>query len=218
MNKKFVSALTCIVLAMGLTACGAEEKTTTNSAPKKEEQPKQQGTDSSIEKSSTNDIKEPVKQGDNNNSSTKSSSSNGLEERPETATKVTLDGYLKKYNEISDRFRREKVKILPFEYNKSEYGPVLYSLPGVKENQPGYARVSLGLNNDNSIATIQFDGSLHEMSTIQAMVEATGIEWDGEALEMVQSKGQSKAQAEKNVWSFTVSTAPSGVSVFLIAL
>ncbi|MGX5609573.1 hypothetical protein ACWKTZ_24685 [Bacillus cereus] len=192
MSKKLLSALTCGAIVLGLAACGSEEKTTTNSSPKTEE---------------------PTKQKENN-----SSTKTVIEETKYTAG-LTPEQYLKNYNKIKDRFAKEKVKLLPFEDVKTDNGPVLYTVPGIKDNQPGYTRIDYRTTRDNkTISNIQYIGSMEEMSTIQAMVEATGMPWDAEVSQLVESKGQSKEGIKKNGWSISVDKSVVGVRVFLVHL
>ncbi|MDA1674681.1 hypothetical protein [Bacillus cereus group sp. TH152-1LC] len=192
MSKKLLSALTCGAIVLGLAACGSEEKTTTNSSPKTEE---------------------PTKQKENN-SSTKT-----VIEDSKNAVGLTPEQYLKNYNKIKDRFAKEKVKLLPFEDVKTEYGPVLYITTGIEEKQPGYTRVTYHINKDGkTISNIQYVGPMDEMSTIQAMVEATGMPWDAEVSQLVESKGKSAHEVRKNGWIITVDKSVVGVRVHLISL
>lgn len=192
MSKKLLSALTCGAIVFGLAACGSEEKTATNSSPKTEESTKQKS----------------------NNSSTKT-----VIEESKNAVGLTPEHYLKNYNKIRDRFAREKVRLLPFEDVKTDNGPVFFTIPGIKDNQPGYTRIDYRLNKDGkTISNIQYIGSMEEMSTIQAMVEATGMPWDAEVSQLVESKGQSKKEIRKNGWVISVDKSVVGVRVFLVSL
>ncbi|PGP12617.1 hypothetical protein COA01_32900 [Bacillus cereus] len=192
MSKKLLSALTCGAIVFGLAACGSEEKATTTSSPKTEE---------------------PTKQKEN------TSSTKTVIEDSKNAVGLTPEQYLKNYNKIKDRFAKERVKLLPFEDVKTDNGPVLYTIPGLKDNQPGYTRIDYRTNRDNkTISNIQYIGPMEEMSTIQAMVEATGMPWDAEVSQLVESKGQSKEEIRKNGWVIDVEKSASGVRVFLVSL
>ncbi|MCU7666789.1 hypothetical protein [Bacillus thuringiensis] len=193
MSKKLLSALTCGAIVLGLAACGSEEKTATNSSQKTEE---------------------PTKQKENN-SSTKT-----VIEDSKNAVGLTPEQYLKNYNKVKDRFAKEKVKLLPLEDVKTEYGPVLYITTGLEEKQPGYTRVTYHINRDEkTIGHIEYVGPMDEMSTIQAMVEATGMPWDAEVSQFVESKGKSKKyEIQKNGWKINVDKSVGGVRVYLISL
>ncbi|MEJ1518180.1 hypothetical protein R3O67_33935 [Bacillus cereus] len=192
MSKKLLSALTCGAIVLGLAACGSEEKTATNSSPKTEE---------------------PTKQKENN-SSTKT-----VIEDSKNAVGLTPEQYIKNYNKIKDEFAKERVKLLPFENVKTDNGPVLYTVPGLKDNQPGYTRIDYRTSRDNkTISNIQYIGPIEEMSTIQAMVEATGMPWDAEVSQLIESKGQSKKEIRKNGWVLSADKSVVGVRVFLVSL
>ncbi|GAB6428189.1 hypothetical protein bcgnr5372_38980 [Bacillus luti] len=194
MNKKLVSVLTCGVLAMGLVGCGSEEKTATNSAPKNEEQTKQQG----------------------NTSSTKT-----VSEESKNGVSLTPEEYIKNYNKVKDRFAKEKVKLLPLEYNKDDTMGVFYTTPGLKREQMGFTHVDYHPNRkDKTISDIQYHGPMEEMSTIQAIVEATGMPWDAEVSQLVESKGQSNSNQSirKKGWSISAEKSVIGVKVLLVRL
>ncbi|PDZ94758.1 hypothetical protein CON36_32070 [Bacillus cereus] len=192
MSKKLLSALTCGAIVFGLAACGSEEKNTTNSSPKTEE---------------------PTKQTENN-SSTKT-----VSEEAKNAVGLSPEQFVKNYNKIKGEFAKEKVKLLPLEYNKDDRMMVLYTTPGLKDNQLGYTHIDYHTEKSGkTLSNVQYIGPMEEMSTIQAIVEATGMPWDAEVSQLVESKGQSKEEIRKNGWVLSVDKSAVGVRVFLVSL
>lgn len=192
MSKKLLSALTCGAIVIGLAACGSEEKTTTNSSPKTEE---------------------PTKQTENN-SSTKT-----VSEEAKNAVGLSPEQFVKNYNKIKGEFAKEKVKLLPLEYNKDDRTMVLYTTPGLKDNQLGYTNIDYRTERSGkTLSNVQYIGPMEEMSTIQAIVEATGMPWDAEVSQLVESKGQSKEEIRKNGWVLSAEKSAVGVRVFLVSL
>ncbi|GAB6546938.1 hypothetical protein [Bacillus luti] len=98
---------------------------------------------------------------------------------------------------------------------------VFYTTPGLKREQMGFTHVDYHPNRkDKTISDIQYHGPMEEMSTIQAIVEATGMPWDAEVSQLVESKGQSNSNQSirKKGWSISAEKSVIGVKVLLVRL
>ncbi|GAB6611269.1 MULTISPECIES: hypothetical protein [Bacillus] len=160
MNKKLLLTLSCSVLCMGLAACDTETK------------------------------KEEVKQAATRNGASEdwTDKSNGKQEIKAPFKKVSMDQYIKNYNKIKGKMKKEGKDIFPFEYEKQDHlvGYTVYSTKSKTEYQSkGYTEVKVHLNDAREVVHISYYGNVTDMNTIQAMTEATNIKWTKEMENLV---------------------------------
>ncbi|EOS8270867.1 TPA: hypothetical protein ACTZ3L_003756 [Bacillus cereus] len=160
MNNKLLLTLSCSVLFMGLAACDSE--------PKKEE----------------------VKQATTRNGASEdwTDNSKDKQETKSTFKKVSMDQYIKNYNKIKEKMKKEGKETFPFEYEKQDHlvGYTVYSTKSKTEYQSkGYTEVEVYLNDAREVVRISYKGNVTDMNTIQAMTEATNIKWTKEMENLV---------------------------------
>ncbi|WMY18300.1 hypothetical protein P3F89_27280 (plasmid) [Bacillus tropicus] len=163
MNNKLLLTLSCSVLFMGLAACDSE--------PKKEEV-KQAATRNGASEDWTDNSKDK-------------------QETKDPFKKVSMDQYIKNYNKIKEKMKKEGKEIFPFEYEKQDHlvGYTVYSTRSKTEYQSkGYTEVEIYLNDDREVVRISYKGNVTDMNTIQAMTEATNIKWTKEMENLVLAK------------------------------
>ncbi|PER24673.1 hypothetical protein CN490_22990 [Bacillus cereus] len=173
MNSKLLLTLSCSVLFMGLAACDSEQK------------------------------KEEVKQAATRNGASEdwTDNSKGKQETKAPFKKVSMDQYIKNYNKIKEKMKKEGKEIFPFEYEKQDHlvGYTVYSTRSKTEYQSkGYTEVEIYLNDDREVVRISYKGNVTDMNTIQAMTEATNIKWTKEMENLVLARQRHSAVIKMN--------------------
>uniref|UniRef100_UPI003D98C0D3 hypothetical protein n=1 Tax=Bacillus wiedmannii TaxID=1890302 RepID=UPI003D98C0D3 len=105
------------------------------------------------------------------------------QEQTTTFKKVSMDQYIKNYNKIKEKMKKEGKEIFPFEYEKQDHlvGYTVYSTQSKTEFQKnGYTKVEVFLNDAREVVRISYAGNVTDMNTIQAMTEASNIKWTKE--------------------------------------
>ena len=173
MNNKLLLTLSCSVLFMGLAACDSEQK------------------------------KEEVKPAATRNGASEdwTDNSKGKQETKAPFKKVSMDQYIKNYNKIKEKMKKEGKEIFPFEYEKQDHlvGYTVYSTRSKTEYQSkGYTEVEIYLNDDREVVRISYKGNVTDMNTIQAMTEATNIKWTKEMENLVLARQRHSAVIKMN--------------------
>ncbi|BCC10500.1 MULTISPECIES: hypothetical protein [Bacillus cereus group] len=99
-----------------------------------------------------------------------------------------MDQYIKNYNKIKEKMKKEGKETFPFEYEKQDHlvGYTVYSTKSKTEYQSkGYTEVEVYLNDAREVVRISYKGNVTDMNTIQAMTEATNIKWTKEMENLV---------------------------------
>ncbi|HFK1685306.1 TPA: hypothetical protein ACGXND_005273 [Bacillus tropicus] len=173
MNNKLLLTLSCSVLFMGLAAC--------NSEPKKEEA-KQTATNQTTATSSNSENQPRATR--NGVPEDWTDDSKGTTETKAPFKKVSMDQYLKNYNKIKEKMKKEGKEIFPFVYDK-ETGTVYSTKSKTEYQKNGYTQVEVYSNDAHEVVHIFYTGNVTDMNTIQAMTEATNIKWTKEMENMV---------------------------------
>ncbi|MDA1652704.1 MULTISPECIES: hypothetical protein [unclassified Bacillus cereus group] len=174
MNNKLLLTLSCSVLFMGLAACDSEpkkEEVKQTTAPSSNSENQPRATRNGVPEDWTDDSKGTTE----------------TKEKQETKTpfkKVSMDQYLKNYNKIKEKMKKEGKEIFPFVYDK-ETGTVYSTKSKTEYQKNGYTQVEVYSNDAHEVVHIFYTGNVTDMNTIQAMTEATNIKWTKEMENMV---------------------------------
>lgn len=193
MKKTLYTALTCVSLLFVATACDTEPKKEEVKKEVKEEATKEEtkqitppqnvarnGEPEEMPEDMKKEMEERTKKG--------TTETKGKQETNVSFKKVSMDHYIKNYNKIKEKMKKEGKETFPFVYEKQDHlvGYTVYSTQSKTEYQKnGYTKVEVYLNNAREVVRIYYVGNVTDMNTIQAMTEATNIKWTKEMENMV---------------------------------
>lgn len=193
MKKTLYTALTCVSLVFVATGCDAEPKKEevkeeVKQDETKKEETKQTTTQTVARNGEPEEMPEDMKKELEERRKKGTTETKGKQETNVPFKKVSMDQYIKNYNKIKEKMKKEGKEIFPFEYEKQDHlvGYTVYSTKSKTEYQKnGYTKIDVYLNDEREVVHISYAGNVTDMNTIQAMTEASNIKWTKEMENMV---------------------------------